>query len=71
MQIDTRNRDCRITPETDILNSKKCPITGKRKFYPGLEPKQARYGIRTKEIEESNITGLSECPCTSRYGGDF
>eukprot|EP00939_MAST-03C_sp_MAST-3C-sp1_P001438 g1438.t1 len=60
MQIDTRNRDCGVTP-ADINN---CTT-----FTPGPEPKQARYG-RGIPAEGTNYSGILECPCTSRYGGD-
>lgn len=59
MQIDTRNRDCGVTP-VDINNC--------TKFAPGPEPKQARYGLGTPA--DTNYSGLLECPCNSRYGGD-
>mmetsp|Transcript_36428 Transcript_36428/g.67040 ORF Transcript_36428/g.67040 Transcript_36428/m.67040 type:complete len:907 (-) Transcript_36428:128-2848(-) len=59
MQIDTRNRDCGATP-ADI---DKC-----RKFTPGPEPRQARHGRGTPK--ETNYSGILECPCNSRYGGD-
>lgn len=60
MQIDTRNRDCGVTPD----NVTDCP-----QFTPGPEPKQARYGFGIPK-EGTNYSGLIECPCTSRYGGD-
>ena len=60
MQIDTRNRDCGVTP-ADVHN---CSDG----FVPGLEPKQARYG---RGIPSDNAySGVLECPCNSRYGGD-
>ena len=59
MQIDTRNRDCGVTP-ADITNC--------TKFLPGPEPKQARYGLGIPP--DTNYSGLLECPCNSRYGGD-
>jgi len=59
MQIDTRNRDCGATP-ADINNC--------TRFTPGPEPLQARYG-RGIPIG-SNYSGVLECPCNSRYGGD-
>ena len=60
MQIDTRNRDCGATPK-DIHN---CTT-----FQPGPEPKQARYGLGIPK-GGSPYSGLLECPCNSRYGGD-
>eukprot|EP00854_Cymbomonas_tetramitiformis_P025130 gene25130-30667_t len=60
MQIDTRNRDCGVTP-ADIKNC--------TKFTPGPEPKQARYGLGIP-LEGTNYSGILECPCNSRYGGD-
>ena len=59
MQIDTRNRDCGVTP-ADVG---KCT-----QFAPGPEPKQARYG-RGIPAAGTNYSGLLECPCTSNYGG--
>ena len=59
MQIDTRNRDCGVSP-ADISNC--------TKFVPGPEPKQARYGLGVPK--DTNYSGLLECPGTSRYGGD-
>eukprot|EP00322_Chrysochromulina_rotalis_P000677 CAMPEP_0115847920 /NCGR_PEP_ID=MMETSP0287-20121206/10641_1 /TAXON_ID=412157 /ORGANISM="Chrysochromulina rotalis, Strain UIO044" /LENGTH=898 /DNA_ID=CAMNT_0003301789 /DNA_START=6 /DNA_END=2702 /DNA_ORIENTATION=+ len=58
MQIDTRRRDCGVTRED--LN--KCV-----EFEPWLEPKQARYG---RPAANTNYSGVLECPCTDRYGGD-
>ena len=59
MQIDTRNRDCGATPD-DIH---RCV-----KFTPGPEPRQARYGFGTPK--DTNYSGVLECPCNGRYGGD-
>lgn len=59
MQIDTRNRDCGVTPAS---------ITNCTKFTPGPEPKQARYGLGVPK--DTNYSGILECPCNSRYGGD-
>mmetsp|Transcript_78311 Transcript_78311/g.151216 ORF Transcript_78311/g.151216 Transcript_78311/m.151216 type:complete len:904 (+) Transcript_78311:70-2781(+) len=62
MQIDTRNRNCGVTP-ADI---KRCTT-----FDPGLEPRQARYGRPWKDLADyTNYSGLLECPCNGRYGGD-
>ena len=60
MQIDTRNRDCGATPK-DINNC--------TKFKPGPEPKQARYGLGIPK-SGAIYSGILECPCNSRYGGD-
>lgn len=60
MQIDTRNRDCGVTPK-DIHN---CVD-----FVPGPEPRQARYGLGIPK-NGTSYSGLLECPCNSRYGGD-
>jgi len=60
MSIDTRNRDCGI----DRRDIDKCI-----QFTPGPEPKQARYG-RGVPPGGTNYSGLVECPCTSRFGGD-
>eukprot|EP00511_Aplanochytrium_stocchinoi_P011099 CAMPEP_0204868148 /NCGR_PEP_ID=MMETSP1348-20121228/25541_1 /ASSEMBLY_ACC=CAM_ASM_000700 /TAXON_ID=215587 /ORGANISM="Aplanochytrium stocchinoi, Strain GSBS06" /LENGTH=914 /DNA_ID=CAMNT_0052020951 /DNA_START=597 /DNA_END=3341 /DNA_ORIENTATION=+ len=83
MQIDTRNRKCGIKLPQDILNSKECPYpktndgakTDLKWYYPGPEPKQARYGLANPEYgfdlaSISNYSGLLECPCTDRFGGD-
>merc|ERR1719261_300425 len=59
MQIDTRNRDCGAN-YTDVKNC--------TKFTPGPEPRQARYGRGTPK--DTNYSGILECPCNSRYGGD-
>ena len=61
MQIDTRNRDCGVTPK-DIHNCTDHSV-------PGPEPKQARYGLGIPK-GGSPYSGLLECPCNSRYGGD-
>ena len=59
MQIDTRNRDCGVTP-ADINNC--------TQFVPGPEPKQARYGFGIPE--GTNYSGILECPCNGQFGGD-
>jgi len=59
MQIDTRNRECGVTP-ADIKNC--------TKFEAWLEPKSARYG-RSHLKEGSPYSGVLECPCTDRWGG--
>jgi len=64
MQIDTRRRDCGVTPAA----IKNCTT-----FEPWLEPKQARYGRQPRGASgpgSSAYSGVLECPCTSRYGGD-
>jgi hypothetical protein len=61
MQIDTRNRDCGANA-TDIH---KCI-----QFTPGPEPKQARYGLGVDPKVGTNYSGVLECPCNSRFGGD-
>ena len=58
MQIDTRVRSCGVTP-ADV---DKCTS-----FTPGMEARQARYG---RKVAVSNYSGVLECPCNSRYGGD-
>lgn len=60
MQIDTRNRECGITP-ADLHNC--------TQFTPGVEPKQARYGRGIPAVG-TNYSGLLECPCNTRFGGD-
>ena len=59
MQIDTRNRDCGVT----IADIKNCTS-----FTPGVEPRQARYGHGIPK--GTNYSGILECPCNGRYGGD-
>ena len=61
MQIDTRNRECGVS-RTDF---EKCMD----RFHPGPEPRQARYGLGIP-AQGTNYSGLLECPCTSRFGGD-
>lgn len=58
MQIDTRRRDCGVT---------RASIHNCTKFEPWMEPKQARYG---RHVSQSNYSGVLECPCNSRFGGD-
>lgn len=59
MQIDTRNRDygCNIAS-----------INNGTRFIPGVEPRQARYGRGAPK--GTNYSGILECPCNGRYGGD-
>eukprot|EP00927_Polykrikos_kofoidii_P055043 TRINITY_DN49359_c0_g1_i1.p1 TRINITY_DN49359_c0_g1~~TRINITY_DN49359_c0_g1_i1.p1 ORF type:complete len:937 (-),score=98.26 TRINITY_DN49359_c0_g1_i1:92-2509(-) len=59
MQIDTRNRDCGVTP-ADIGNC--------TRFTPGPEPRQSRWGRGIPQ--NTNYSGILECPCNSRFGGD-
>ena len=59
MQVDTRNRDCGVTP-ADVNNC--------TQFIPGPEPKQARYGLGIPE--GTNYSGVLECPCNGMFGGD-
>lgn len=59
MQIDTRNRDCGVTPES---------VSNCTQFTPGPEPRQARYG-RGIPPEGTNYSGILECPCNGGYGG--
>jgi hypothetical protein len=68
MQIDTRNREHGVGPESvrNCTDMNKCA---------GYEPRQARYGRgwggvsgRPKEVD--GYSGILECPCNSRYGGD-
>mmetsp|Transcript_15463 Transcript_15463/g.36558 ORF Transcript_15463/g.36558 Transcript_15463/m.36558 type:complete len:894 (-) Transcript_15463:53-2734(-) len=60
MQVDTRNRDCGVSP-ADIG---KCSSP----FVPGPEPRQTRWGLGVPKV--TNYSGLLECPCNSRFGGD-
>uniref|UniRef100_A0A7S4V172 Uncharacterized protein n=1 Tax=Alexandrium monilatum TaxID=311494 RepID=A0A7S4V172_9DINO len=59
MQVDTRNRDCGVTP---------ADVTRCTRFTPGPEPRQVHFGRGT--LKGANYSGLLECPCNSRYGGD-
>ena len=65
MQIDTRNRDCGSTYK-DVKNC--------TQMVPNIEPRAARYGRGwqgpNKPALPSNYSGILECPCNSRYGGD-
>jgi len=68
MQIDTRNREHGVTP-ADVhkcTNMTECA---------GYEPRQARYGrnwggLTKKNANVDGYSGILECPCNSRYGGD-
>ena len=60
MQIDTRNRDC----GANASDVGKCT-----KFTPSIEPKQARYGRGAPK--GTPYSGVLECPCNGRYGGDW
>ncbi|EOD05979.1 hypothetical protein EMIHUDRAFT_453585 [Emiliania huxleyi CCMP1516] len=74
MQIDIRNRDCGATPD-DVAR-----CSGPHGFTPGPEPRQARYGLAVAGLVPggpkggvpgaTNYSGLLECPCNGRYGGD-
>jgi hypothetical protein len=64
MQIDTRNRDCGVTP-ADVKNCTPANFG----FIPGFEPKQARYG-RGIPKGGTNYSGILECPCNGRFAGD-
>lgn len=63
MQIDTRNRDCGVGPE----NVKNC---SSGEHLPGPEPLQARWGRPLAAGTKVNVSGVLECPCNGRYGGD-
>ena len=65
MQIDTRDRKCGVTP-ADVG---KCTDLGAPGYVRPPEPKQARYG-RGIPAGGSPYSGVLECPCNSRYGGD-
>jgi hypothetical protein len=62
MQIDTRNRACGATIAD--VNHSNCTT-----FVPGLEPLQARYG-RGIPPGGTNVSGILECPCNGKFGGD-
>lgn len=66
MQVDVRNRECGVTP-ADVHN---CSGSPGSPYRPGLEPKQARWGQPWNHTVGTNVSGLLECPCNSRYGGD-
>jgi len=65
MQIDTRNRNCGSTYK-DVKNC--------TQMTPDYEPRAARYGRGWQGVDKpalaSNYSGILECPCNSRYGGD-
>ena len=59
MQLDTRRRDCGVTAAS---------VHNCTRFEPGIEPRQARYGRGAPH--GTNYSGILECPCNSRFGGD-
>lgn len=59
MQIDTRNRDCGATRDS---------VRNCSRFVPGPEPRQARWGRGVPK--DTNYSGVLECPCNGRFGGD-
>jgi len=68
MQIDTRNREHGVGPESvgNCTNMTECA---------GYEPRQARYGrnwggLTQKNKKPDGYSGILECPCNGRYGGD-
>lgn len=65
MQIDTRNPECGRTYK-DVKNC--------TQMTPWIEPRSARYGRDwqgpDKPALPSNYSGILECPCNGRYGGD-
>jgi hypothetical protein len=68
MQIDTRNREHGVGPESvyNCTNMTECA---------GYEPRQARYGrgwggLTGKNKNPGHYSGILECPCNGRYGGD-
>jgi len=68
MQIDTRNRDHGVTP-ADVHNCTNMTACA------GYEPRQARYGrgwggVNAPNKAPNHYSGILECPCNSRVGGD-
>ena len=68
MQIDTRNREHGVLPESvlNCTNFTECA---------GYEPRQSRYGRgwggpAGPPKNPGAYSGILECPCNSRYGGD-
>jgi len=68
MQIDTRNREHGVTPDAvhNCTNMSACA---------GYEPRQARYGrgwggVNSPNKAPNHYSGILECPCNSRVGGD-
>ena len=59
MQLDTRRRDCGAKAK-DVHNC--------TRFEPAFEARQARYGRAAPK--GSPYSGILECPCNSRFGGD-
>lgn len=66
MQIDTRNRECGVTP-ADVTNCTKQNPHPYPAFTPGPEPTQARFGLG--KPKDTQYSGLLECPCTTKFGG--
>lgn len=68
MQIDTRNRDHGVGPES-VRNCTNMTLCA------GYEPRQARYGkgwggVTAPNKNPGSYSGILECPCNGRYGGD-
>jgi hypothetical protein len=75
MQIDTRNRDHGVSP-ADVHKCTNFSGVGENgKPCAGFEPRQARYGRGWGGVDGTpknpgHYSGILECPCNSRYGGD-
>jgi hypothetical protein len=74
MQIDTRNRAHGVKPE-DVHRCTN--FSGSENGVPcaSYEPRQARYGrewggVDQPPKEPGHYSGILECPCNSRFGGD-
>jgi len=66
MQIDVRNRECGVSPAA-VGN---CTGAPGNPYRPGVEPKQARWARPWDRTAGTNVSGVLECPCNSRFGGD-
>ena len=75
MQIDTRNRVHGAGPD-DVHKCTNFSGTDENGVAcAGYEPRQARYGrhwggVRGTPQKPGHYSGILECPCNSRYGGD-
>ena len=75
MQIDTRNRVHGVTA-ADVHKCTNFSGVGENgKKCAGYEPRQARYGrgwggVRGTPQNPGHYSGILECPCNSRFGGD-
>eukprot|EP01046_Picozoa_sp_COSAG06_P004689 COSAG06_NODE_200_length_20386_cov_35.829547_5_plen_749_part_00 len=74
MQIDTRNRKHGVKP-ADVHRCTNFSGSENGEPCASYEPRQARYGRNWAGVDKSpadpgHYSGVLECPCNSRYGGD-